>query len=448
MHPHIVRKPACTIASVVSLLCAGIAPAAALPTFAQQTGLRCAVCHVGGFGPQLTVFGRNFKMNGYTLRTGPTFTPPVSAMAMASYVATAKDQAEPPAPHYGDNNNVTLDQASVFVAGGIGDHFGGFSQFTFDGVGRTFGWDNLDLRAVDHFTLDGGDVLVGVSFNNNPALADPWNTLPAWGFPYTGSDLAPAPASTTIFDGGLAQTVLGTTAYALWGKGLYTEAGFYWTPSHGFLRALGSDFGPGPISGVAPYVRVAYQQDYGNKNFEIGAFGFFPDLQPGGDTSTGRTDSYRDFGLDSSFQLTGSDTSYYTFNMRYTHEDQSLNATRLLDGAANASDSLDDFRFDASYYWENKIGATIQFFDTAGSRDVLLYAGNRTFTPDSEGLQFQLDATPWGEDVSPFGPRFNMRVGLQYTLYTKFDGADKNYDGTGRGASDNNTFRIFTWFAL
>ena len=63
-------------------------------------------------------------------------------------------------------------------------------------------------------------------------------------------------------------------------------------------------------------------------------------------------------------------------------------------------------------------------------------------------MRFQIDATPWGNDVSPFGPRFNMRVGLQYTLYTKFDGAGRNYDGTGRDAADNNTLRIFTWFAL
>jgi hypothetical protein len=87
-------------------------------------------------------------------------------------------------------------------------------------------------------------------------------------------------------------------------------------------------------------------------------------------------------------------------------------------------------------------------FDTWGSSDPLLYADNRTFAPDSQGVRFQIDATPWGDDVSPLGPRFNMRVGVQYTLYTKFDGASTNFDGTGRDASDNNTLRIFTWFAL
>jgi len=40
-----------------------------VPAFAAQTGLACQACHVGGFGPQLTPFGRQFKINGYTQRT-------------------------------------------------------------------------------------------------------------------------------------------------------------------------------------------------------------------------------------------------------------------------------------------------------------------------------------------------------------------------------------------
>jgi hypothetical protein len=56
-------------------------PAAAVPAFAVQTGQACKTCHIGAFGPQLTPFGRQFKLNGYTLRAGDAFTLPVSAMA-------------------------------------------------------------------------------------------------------------------------------------------------------------------------------------------------------------------------------------------------------------------------------------------------------------------------------------------------------------------------------
>jgi hypothetical protein len=420
----------------------------AVPSFAEQTGVSCSACHVGGFGPQLTPFGRTFKLDGYTIRTGPAFSNPVSAMAVASYVTSASDQPEPPAPHYGVNDNATIDQVSVFVAGGIGDHFGGFTQWTWDGVGRAFSWDNIDLRATDHVTIQGMDVLIGASLNNAPTVQDAWNSLPAWGFPYTGSDLVPAPAAATIFDGGLAQSVLGTSAYAYWDSTVYTEVGLYWTPSHNFLSAMGTDEGPGPISGAAPYLRVAYQKDYGDDNFSLGAFGFFPALDPGGDTSTGKTDSYTDFGLDGSYQFLGRGDNIYTFNARYTHEHQDLAATFLLGGAATPGNDLDDFRMDASYYWHNTIGGSVQFFDTWGSRDPVLYADNTTFKPDSTGVTFQVDGTLFGRDMSVLGGRFNLRAGLQYTIYTKFDGAGTNYDGLGRDASDNDTLRIFIWTAL
>ena len=56
-------------------------PAAAVPAFAEQTGRNCAACHVGGYGPELTQFGREFKLGGYTLRTHASV--PISAMAVA-----------------------------------------------------------------------------------------------------------------------------------------------------------------------------------------------------------------------------------------------------------------------------------------------------------------------------------------------------------------------------
>ena len=39
------------------------------------------------------------------------------------------------------------------------------------------------------------------------------------------------------------------------------------------------------------------------------------------------------------------------------------------------------------------------------------------------------------------------QAGVQYTMYSQFNGASKDYDGLGHNASDNNTLRVFTWFA-
>jgi len=421
----------------------------AVPAFAVQTAQPCSACHVGGFGPQLTPFGRQFKLEGYTLRAGNSVSPPISAMAIASYLHTQADQSEPPAPHYGTNDNATVDQISAFVAGGIGEHFGGFTQWTYDGVGRAFAWDNLDLRAVTHATVDGNDVLLGLSFNNSPGVQDVWNTLAAWGYPYTASDLGPAPDAGTVIDGVLAQGVLGTTAYVDWNSSIYAEAGMYWTPSHGFLRVMGvNPADSGILNGVAPYLRFAYHKDYGDQNFEVGTYALFSDLFPGADKSTGTTDNYRDIGVDASYQFMGDGTNVYTLNTRYTHEAQDLNATFLLGGAANRNNELNDFRIDAAYSWNAMLGGTVAAFDTWGSSDPLLYGGDRTLKPDSSGFIFQADYTPFGGSDAPLDGRFNLRLGAQYTLYTKFNGSSSNYDGAGHNASDNNTFRLFLWFAL
>jgi hypothetical protein len=134
----------------------------------------------------------------------------------------------------------------------------GFSQLTYDGVGRAYGWDNLDLRFVDRTTIGGTNLLFGVSLHNSPGVQDVWNTLPAWGFPYTDSALAPSPQAATILSGALAQRVLGASAYAWWDSRFYVEAGAYWNPGRSFLRQVGVDIldGGAALSGGSPFLRL------------------------------------------------------------------------------------------------------------------------------------------------------------------------------------------------
>ncbi|MGH7024120.1 MAG: hypothetical protein ACREEB_11095 [Caulobacteraceae bacterium] len=432
------------LAACLSALTAG--SAAAVPAFAVQTGQPCAACHVGGFGPQLTPFGREFKMRGYTTRTD-SFNVPISAMAVASYVRTQSTPSSPPAPGYSNNDNFTLDQASLFVAGGLGSHIGAFIQATYDGIAKAFSWDNLDVRATTATTVKGSNVVLGASINNAPTVQDPFNTLAAWGFPYTSSDLAPSPSAAPLI-GNLAQSTIGVTGYAWINSSVYLEFGGYQSPSASFLTHAGVDpTDPGNIRGTAPYARLAYLKDFGNSNVEIGAFGLWANIYPGHDESLGLTDDYADMGLDASYQLFASKKSVVTVNVRYTHESQHLNASQAFGVAQNLDNNLDDVRLDASYYWHDMIGGTVGAFRTTGSADNLLYAGNRTFSPNSSGLMFQIDGTPFGQSASPLGPRFNLRAGLQYFLYTQFDGAAHDFDGQGSSASGNNTVRAFIWVA-
>jgi len=75
---HISVHKTLKAALVLLALIAGFAPlgAEAVPSFAEQTGQRCSACHVGGLGPHLTQFGREFKLGGYTLRARTGFTNP------------------------------------------------------------------------------------------------------------------------------------------------------------------------------------------------------------------------------------------------------------------------------------------------------------------------------------------------------------------------------------
>ena len=42
----------------------------------------------------------------------------------------------------------------------------------------------------------------------------------------------------------------------------------------------------------------------------------------------------------------------------------------------------------------------------------------------------------------------NARISMTYTLYSKFNGRDSNYDGAGRNASMNNSLYLLWWFAF
>ncbi|MFL6726562.1 MAG: hypothetical protein ACJ8FS_08620 [Sphingomicrobium sp.] len=416
--------------------------ARAVPAFAQQTGQPCKSCHVGGFGPELTPFGREFKLGGYTLRAHASV--PVAAMAVTSITHTRRDQ-EPAPEHLNRNDNLVLDEAALFVAGGVGKHFGGFAEITYEGVDRHAAWDNLDLRAVTTGKLFGSDATFGLSLNNNPTIQDAWNTLPAWGFPFTDTNVSGTPAAAPLIDDSLAQNVLGLAGYVWIDHRFYLEVGGYSSPSRGTLRFLGADpADPGSIRGAAPYGRIAYQAKVAGGTLEVGASALRTALFPGRDQSSGFADHYTDLGLDASWQNTIGASDTLSANFRYEHERASLRASCALgllgtgDDPGCARYRLNELRAAVRYTWHDRLGVTISPFSIAGTRN---FAAFENGSPNSNGVMGQVDYTLWPDSSSPFGPRFNARVGVQYTAYGKFDGRRSN-------ASDNDALRLFTWIAF
>jgi len=219
--------------AVAATLLVAAGTASAVPSFARQTGQACAACHVGGFGPQLTDFGISFKLGGYTLAVPNRPAVPVAAMVMAGFTHT--DSSQDPADleghrldgkHLSGNDNLTLDQASLFLAGRIASNVGIFSQLTYDGIAQHTSIDNVDVRAAGTFALPGDmSLLAGLSINNNPGVQDPFNTLPAWAFPYISSPVAAGPSAATVLDEAWGQKATGMVAYAQLDNFWYGELG-------------------------------------------------------------------------------------------------------------------------------------------------------------------------------------------------------------------------------
>jgi hypothetical protein len=55
---------------------------------------------------------------------------------------------------------------------------------------------------------------------------------------------------------------------------------------------------------------------------------------------------------------------------------------------------------------------------------------------------------PFGKAESWGRPLANLKLGIQYTIYTVYNGGGQNYDGFGRNASDNNTLFLYAWLAF
>jgi iron:rusticyanin reductase len=194
-------------ATVAAVLLSGSKDAVAVPCFARQTGMACEACHT--VFPELTPFGRAFKLNGYLIDNLPqvkditpekkeslllNWLPPLSVQFIASYT---RFKTALPDPNGGVSQNGTVqfpEEASLFYAGRIAPQLGGFIQLTFDNNDDKVGWDNTDIRFADLTTLGQNRPLTwGISANNGPTVQDPWNSTPAWHYPFSQtSSLAPA----------------------------------------------------------------------------------------------------------------------------------------------------------------------------------------------------------------------------------------------------------------
>ena len=435
--------------------------ARAIPNFASQTGQPCTACHVGAFGPQLTPLGRAFKMGGYTQQGGEGVAAsiPLSAMVLTSFNNTGSaypDGSQP--PHFKTNNNPAVDQISIFLGGRLTDWAGGFIQGTYSGVSGTYHLDQVDVRPFTKaLDLNGTELRVGLTLNNNPTVTDPYNSTFAWGFPYVFSAIAPQPAGVPLLAGRFANNSIGLTAYAWYDRSFYVEAGAYTSMTPYLMSHLGVGYGPGSTQNLAPYVRAAYEWNWNGQSAHVGALFMTVSVNPAVDTlitdgSFGR-DAYTDFAIDGGYQFFGDGTHTVSVYGIYVHENRTLNgSTGLATGSTMGGNSnIDHMRIEASYWYQNTYGLTVGYQGTWGSAAPAIFQTGEPVTnsasgrPDTNAFLVEADWVPFGKQDSWASPFANLKLGVQYIAYTQFNGGGKNYDGFGRNASANNTLYAFAW---
>jgi hypothetical protein len=454
---------AAALVVVATVLCPE--DAAALPTFNRQTGQNCQACHAGGQFPELTPYGRLFKLTGYTLGER---TLPFSAMAVVSDSRVGNtSKSDDPNADFQKNNSLIFATASAFAAGKITDNVGAFLQVTYDNYatqsdnGKFHGHtnaDNMDIRYADRSIDSNHDWIWGVSANNNPSISDVWNTAAAW-MQYVP---VPSPTSSRFIDGttpypGFAAggNIAGLTAYAYWNQILYIEAGGYRSANGvaSFMSAGVADADKTKLQGTNPYWRVVLTHAWGPHNIMVGTSGMVADVydDPLDTSDPSSIHRFRDIGIDSQYQYL-LDPHTVTVQLAYMHDQHRVPAflagQPVVDANGNplpntnASDTTNVFRAKASYIYEAKYGTSLAFFNQNGTTDSALYDPNRVEgnilgSPAVRGWTYEVFWTPVQY----------LRIGTQFTAYGKYNGATHNYDGFGRNAGDNNSLFFYVWGA-
>jgi hypothetical protein len=446
-----VLGPILVIASLLVIL---KPEAKAVPSYSRQTGLPCATCHFAP--PELTPFGRKFKLDGYVFTTKPEVTDekkdhnaalhllevfPLSVVFDISYTATKSPQ---PATQ---NGNFQFPQdVSLFLAGAWGSHVGSFAQVTYTAQGNHFSWDNTDVRyANKEHELFGKSLTYGVTFNNNPTVEDLWNSTPAWGFPFTASNVSPTPAAKAIINGALGQDVAGLGGYSMWNEHLYVGGTVYRSQHlQGPEPNPGTGFGFN-IRGFAPYWRVAWETSTKNNNLEVGAYGMHAKTSP--NAITGLTDSHTDWAVDFQYDRTIPQfkDDVLSFRGTYIRENSSLGATFAAGGAAQPGHHLNTVQGNVEYHYGTKVSGTVGLFNVTGTTDSLLYQNaqapvfsSANGDPHSNG--YILNLSWW--------PEQNIDLAVQYTGYLRFNGGGTNYNGAGRDPAGNNAVFLLGRFVF
>lgn len=424
--------------------------ALAIPSFSRQTGVACSGCHT--VFPELTVFGRQFKLRGYTLGAALEKKPfpydlPLAMGVQVGHTSVAdRTKGADPEEDFTRTDKTIAQQLAIYYGGKVAGKVGAMVQYNYDGIERQWGTEMADIRYADSTQPGGKELLYGVSVANSPAVQDVWNTMPMWDFPHL-QDAGVQPMVTSLLDMQLVNQVGGVSLYGFYDSQYYAEVGVYHNAKSGFFHLLNAGHElETAIDGNAPHLRLAWEKNWSGNSVQVGMHWLRANIFPDPAVLEGPTDRFTDVALDGQYQYDSGGAHLVSFHAFLGREKREWNASQPLGMASNASDNLNTVRLSTHYWYQRKIGGGIAFFDYRGDTDMMKYGmaampsamGNASGSPDARGWIVEANYLPLPNTQ-------NLKLGVRYTAYTKFNGAADNYNGFGRNASDNNALFAYAW---
>lgn len=213
------------------------------------------------------------------------------------------------------------------------------------------------------------------------------------------------------------------------------------------------------LRGVNPYWRLAYNHEWGPHTLMVGTSGMVARVydDPLDTSDPASTHRFTDTGVDAQYQYL-LDPHALTAQIAYMRNRHRYPAAQADQPAAffdssggatlantNAVDTNHVLRAKLSYVYQARYGGSVGFFNLTGTTNT----ANQTSGYDDTGMLVRTagagsslsgnPATRGGTVETFWMPIQYLRVGAQYTAYSRYNGAATNYDGFGRNARDNNT---------
>ena len=474
----------------------------AVPSFSRQTGWSCATCHTSypqltpmgrifklmgytttNLQPQQKVEAKVGNVVHLLLPRISQFS--IFVQASDTHVAggqqllgvnarTAVNKKGKPIGAVGGNNNLEVpQQVSLFYAGEVTPHVGDFLHITYNGQDGTFAFDDSSIVRAQAWKLGLHNTLItGVDVNNTPSATDLWNTSPDWQAPFFTSNYTAEGEVPTTFIGsspGAAFPLIGLGAYAADIVGP-NRANWFYAEADAYDNSEGIGAGPnsgvisegggnqytlnnssscvadsadcvafGQLAGTAPYLRLAYQHDWSDWNWEVGTYDMWSRVYASPTSSA--VDRFYDYDLDSQLQwLDINDNSNVTVRANLIHEDARFAADDVgpTSGSSLTHGQLNTFNLNATYWYHDEYGAQGGFQDVTGTANSNFWGGNiytsANGSPNTTDEWVEASYLPW----------WNTRLSVRYTVFNKFRGLTGN---NGVSPSKFNTIELLAWIA-